>query len=60
MMGKKKYDKKCRKLVAESVEIFAKMSEVYSPVLNDRGKVSKKARELYDFESFRQTISAFP
>jgi hypothetical protein len=54
--GQEKYDKKCRKLIAESLEILAKNSEVYSPVLNDRGKVSKKARELYDFEPFKQAI----
>lgn len=55
--GQKKYDKKCRKLVAESLEILAKKSEVYSPVLNDRGKMSKKAIELYACESFKQTMN---
>ena len=56
--GQEKYDKKCRKLIAESLEILAKKSEVYSPVLNDRGKMSKKAIELYEFEPFKQIIHA--
>ena len=44
--SQEKYEKECRKIVAEALEDMAKRHPKFTPVLNDRNNPSKKANEL--------------
>ena len=47
-----KYEKQCRKIIAEALEDIAKRHPTFSPVLNDRNNPSKKAIELLNCPPF--------
>ena len=51
-----KYEKECRKIIAEALEDMAKKHQKLSPVLNDRNPPSKKAVELLNCSSFVETL----
>jgi hypothetical protein len=44
--SEEKYEKKCRKCIAEALEEIAKKNDDFAPVLNDRNECSNKAQEL--------------
>lgn len=52
----KKYLKRCGKVMAEALEELAKNHSIYSPVLNDRGRVTKKAKALLGDEEFKSKL----